>query len=153
MSWLSLQWPRRPQAGLVSPALSTNLQVLELQTAKEILAEIFRARPEDIEDMIKRRLVERTWREEHEWPATFSLGVDMGRILVSARPVAKGGQGSDVRASGYGKRLAEMVEWDRGKYRSHRVKGNRLETKCSIQDKKQKYAAIMVSPGSVPKLL
>jgi hypothetical protein len=33
-----------------------NLQVLELQTAKEILAEIFRARPEDIEDMIQRRL-------------------------------------------------------------------------------------------------
>ena len=73
MSWLSLQWPRRPQARLASPALSTNLQVLELQTAKEILAEIFRARPEDIEDMIQRRLEERSRDEEHQWPAAFSL--------------------------------------------------------------------------------
>jgi hypothetical protein len=47
------------------------MNVLELQTAKEILAEIFRARPEDIEDMIQRRLAEKSWREEHEWPVTF----------------------------------------------------------------------------------
>ena len=71
MSWPSLQWPRRRKARLVSPAQSANLKVLELQTAKEILAEIFRARPEDVEDMIQRRLEERIWREEHEWPATF----------------------------------------------------------------------------------
>jgi hypothetical protein len=44
-----------------------------LQTSKEILAEIFRAQPEDIENMIKRRLAEEVWCEEHEWPAAFSL--------------------------------------------------------------------------------
>ena len=71
MNWPSLQWPRRREAKLVSPARSTNLNVLELQTAKEILAEILRARPEDIEDMIQRRLAEKSWREEHEWPVTF----------------------------------------------------------------------------------
>jgi hypothetical protein len=56
MSWPSLQWPRRPEAILISPARSTNLKVRELQTAKEILAEIFWARPEDIEDLIQRGL-------------------------------------------------------------------------------------------------
>jgi len=48
-----------------------------------ILAEIFQARPED---MIQSKMVERTWREEREWPAAFSLGLILGRILESARP-------------------------------------------------------------------
>lgn len=73
MSWPTFQWPRRRKASLVSPAQAFNLDALELQTAKEILAEIFRARPEDIEDMIQRRLGERSRREEHEWPAAFLL--------------------------------------------------------------------------------
>jgi hypothetical protein len=73
MSWSSLQLPRRRRAKLVSPEQNVNLDVLELQTAKEILAEIFRARPEDVEDMIQRRLKERSRLEEHRWPAAFSL--------------------------------------------------------------------------------
>ena len=60
MNWPSLQWPRRRETRLVSPARPTNLNVLELQTAKEILAEIFRAKPGDIEDMIQRRLAEKS---------------------------------------------------------------------------------------------
>jgi hypothetical protein len=41
-----------------------NPRLLELQTAKEILAEIFRARPADVEEMIKRRLEERSYGPE-----------------------------------------------------------------------------------------
>jgi len=73
VSWPEFQWPRRSRARVVSPGQTLNLDALELQTAKEILAEIFRARPEDVEDMIQRRLVERSRLEEHQWPAAFSL--------------------------------------------------------------------------------
>ena len=41
-----------------------NPRLLELQTAKQILEEIFHARPSDVEDMIQRRLEEKSWREE-----------------------------------------------------------------------------------------
>jgi hypothetical protein len=50
---------------------------LELETAKEMLAEIFHARPSDVEDMIHSRLEERSHHRNEEdglWPATFSLG-------------------------------------------------------------------------------
>ena len=49
---------------------------LELETAKEILAEVFHARPGDVEEMIKRRLEESEpeEREEGLWPATFCVG-------------------------------------------------------------------------------
>jgi len=33
------------------------LSYLELQTAKEILGEVFHARPEDVEEMIRQRMV------------------------------------------------------------------------------------------------
>jgi hypothetical protein len=53
---------------------------LELQTAKEILAEIFHARPGDVGEMIRNRLEERSWREEGiwsdeegQWPESFCL--------------------------------------------------------------------------------
>jgi len=41
-----------------------NPRLLELQTAKQILQEIFHARPSDVEDTIQRRLEEKSWREE-----------------------------------------------------------------------------------------
>lgn len=81
MSWPSLQWPRRRKARLTSPVRVANDRAMQLQTAKEILAEIFRARPEDVEDMIQRRLEEKSRREEQEWPATFCLGGDHGQEL------------------------------------------------------------------------
>jgi hypothetical protein len=34
---------------------------MELETAKEILAEVFGARPSDVEEMIQARLEERRW--------------------------------------------------------------------------------------------
>ena len=57
-----------------------NPKVLELQTAKEILAEVFHARPGEVEEMIQMRLEERSWEEQEVrqedglWPATFCLG-------------------------------------------------------------------------------
>jgi hypothetical protein len=47
-------------------------RLLELQAAKEILAEIFHARPRDIEDMIRDRLLERSWAVE-QMPASDGL--------------------------------------------------------------------------------
>jgi len=44
-----------------------------LQPAMELLAGIFTAKHEDVEDMVRSRLAEKTWREEGGWPATFSL--------------------------------------------------------------------------------
>ena len=61
---------------LIEPRRAVNPNVLELETAKEILAEVFHTRPADIEDMIQRRLEERSWPEENRaklWPATFCL--------------------------------------------------------------------------------
>jgi len=50
----------RREAKLVSLSQAANLMVLELQTT--------------------RTKAERTWREEHRWPAAFSLGLILGRV-------------------------------------------------------------------------
>ena len=55
-----MRWPWR-RRGAIEPRLAADLKVLELQTAKEILAEIFGARPGEVEEMIQRRLEERNW--------------------------------------------------------------------------------------------
>jgi len=73
-----MRWPWRREARPIEPRLATDLKVIELQTAKEILAEIFHTRPGEVEEMIQRRLEEKSWqeeeREEGRWPATFCLG-------------------------------------------------------------------------------
>ncbi len=66
-----MRWPWRQEARLIEPRLPINSEVLELQTAKEILAEVFHTRPKDVDEMIQRRLEE--W-DRREWPATFCLG-------------------------------------------------------------------------------
>ena len=48
----------------MSPRIRVNPRILELQTAKEILAEIFHAWPGEVEEMVHNRLEERSWREE-----------------------------------------------------------------------------------------
>jgi len=64
----------------VEPKKKINPRVLELQAAKDILAEIFHAKPEDIEDVIQSRLDERSWAVEQMpasddlWPVAFCLG-------------------------------------------------------------------------------
>jgi hypothetical protein len=79
MRWL---WTRRAEH--YKPMRHVNRKVMELETAKEILAEIFNAQPADVEEMIQNRLEERSWPDEmqippkeHEdklLPATFCLG-------------------------------------------------------------------------------
>jgi hypothetical protein len=64
----------RPQKRAVVHCTSrVNPKAMELQTAKEILAEVFHARPGEVEEMIKSRLAERSWREEGLWPQEFWL--------------------------------------------------------------------------------
>jgi hypothetical protein len=72
---MRLSWRRK--AWLIEPRPVVGRKVLELQTAKEILAEVFHARPADVEEMIQRRLEEKNSpveSEEGRWPATFCLG-------------------------------------------------------------------------------
>ncbi len=80
-----IRWPAMPKPKRVETRHAASTSVLELETAKEILAEVFHARPGDVEEMIQRRLEERSWiekteirptgREEVLWPAAFQLGV------------------------------------------------------------------------------
>jgi hypothetical protein len=63
----------RREAKTFESRLVVNRRLLELETAKQILEEIFHARPSDVEDMIQRRLEERSWHEdENLWPSSFS---------------------------------------------------------------------------------
>jgi hypothetical protein len=63
-----IRWPRRRETRPLEPRIRVNPRLLELQTAKEILGEIFNARPDEVEEMIQNRLEERSWREENRWP-------------------------------------------------------------------------------------
>jgi len=84
-----MRWPWRRQAKPIEPRPMVSIRAQELETAKEILAEVFGARPGEVEEMIQMRLEERSWPEEEEtwqkereegrWPATFCLGVDVVR--------------------------------------------------------------------------
>jgi hypothetical protein len=58
---------------LIEPRRAVNPNVLELETAKEILAEVFHTQPADIENMIQIRLEGRSWPKE-QCPVTFCLG-------------------------------------------------------------------------------
>jgi hypothetical protein len=77
-----MRWPRRQRAKPIEPRPMVSIKAMELQTAKEILAEVFGARPGEVEEMMKSRLeesgtVENIWpekREEGLWPATFCVG-------------------------------------------------------------------------------
>jgi hypothetical protein len=68
------------EARLIEPRPAINPKIIELQTAKEILAEVFDARPGEAEEMIQRRLEERSSDEEEVrqedelWPREFCLG-------------------------------------------------------------------------------
>jgi hypothetical protein len=53
---------------------------MELEVAKQILEEVFHARPSEVEEMIRNRLEEKSWCkeswqvEEEQWPQEFRLG-------------------------------------------------------------------------------
>lgn len=79
-------WHRRAAKSPPSEK-KANPRFLELQEAKEIVAEIFQARPSDIEDMIKRRLHESSWAVKQMptsaglWAVAFSLVSSHGQEL------------------------------------------------------------------------
>jgi hypothetical protein len=78
-----MRWPWKQRAKPIEPRPMVS-RAMELETAKEILAEVFHARPGEVEEMIQRRLEERSWDEEKNicpdenekklWPATFCVG-------------------------------------------------------------------------------
>lgn len=75
-----IKWPQKKLA--VEHRLSASrmdLRILELQTAKEILGEIFGVRIRDVEEMIQNRYEnvpceENSCEETEQWPREFSLG-------------------------------------------------------------------------------
>ena len=71
-----MRWLLR-RRGAVEPRQMVS-RATELQTAKEILAEVFHTRPCEVEEMIKSRLEESGHEEkargEGRWPATFCVG-------------------------------------------------------------------------------
>ena len=56
-----MRWPWQ-KARPIEPRPMVS-RAMELQTAKEILAEVFGARPGEVEEMIQRRLEEKSWTE------------------------------------------------------------------------------------------
>jgi len=75
-----IRWPqKRAVIGHSSSAPKVDLRVLELQAAKEILAEIFRVRISDVEEMIQNRYDEvccgaNSYDGTEQWPREFLLG-------------------------------------------------------------------------------
>ena len=61
-----MRWPWRRQARKVDPRQAVSIRAQELETAKEILVEVFHARPGEVEELIQKRLEERSWPEEEE---------------------------------------------------------------------------------------
>jgi hypothetical protein len=50
-----MRWPWKQQAKPVEPRPMVSIRAMELETAKEILAEVFHARPGEVGEMIKSR--------------------------------------------------------------------------------------------------
>ena len=75
---IKLPWKR--DARPLETRLKVNPKLMELETAKQILEEIFHARPSDVDEMIQMRLEEKNWskeswqEEEEPWPREFCLG-------------------------------------------------------------------------------
>ena len=74
-----IRWPqKRSVIGHSSMAPKVDLRVLELQAAKEILAEVFRVRVSDVEEMIQNRYddicyAKPVYEETEQWPREFML--------------------------------------------------------------------------------
>ncbi len=72
-----MRLPWRLKVRRIDPTLPVSTKAQELDTAMEILAEIFQIRPVDVEEMIQKRLEDRCRQVERDdglWPATFCLG-------------------------------------------------------------------------------
>ena len=55
-----MRWPWLRHSRTIEPPKPVSMKRAQLETAKEILAEVFGARPEDVEEMIQQRLEERS---------------------------------------------------------------------------------------------
>jgi hypothetical protein len=76
-----IRWPeKRAVIGHSSSSVPrVDLRILELQAAKEILAEVFGVRISDVEEMIQNRYDEvrceaNRYEETEQWPREFLLG-------------------------------------------------------------------------------
>ncbi len=69
-----MRLPWQCEARPIEPSQAFDPRLMELETATEILAEIFGVRAADVDEMIQRRLMARSRAEECLWPATFSMG-------------------------------------------------------------------------------
>jgi hypothetical protein len=69
-------WPPKRASKNSLPAPRVDRRILELQAAKEILAEIFGVRASDVEEMILNRYEEACYRnnEPEEWPQELWVG-------------------------------------------------------------------------------
>ena len=75
-----IRWPQKKLVvghSHIAPS-KADLRVLELQAAKEVLAEIFGVRNSDVEEMIKNRYdevchSEPDYEETEQWPREFML--------------------------------------------------------------------------------
>jgi hypothetical protein len=56
-----IRWPLRRKARPIEPPSMVNHKHAELETAKEILAEIFCVRAVEVDEMIHSRMAERCW--------------------------------------------------------------------------------------------
>jgi hypothetical protein len=71
-----IRWPQKRALENSSPAPRVDRRILELQVAKEILAEIFGVRIQDVEEMILNRYEDACYRNDkhEEWPQEFWVG-------------------------------------------------------------------------------
>jgi hypothetical protein len=71
-----MKWPSKKASENSLPAPRVDRRILELQTAKEILAEIFGVRVSDVEEMIMNRYEEACYKndEPDEWPQELWVG-------------------------------------------------------------------------------
>ena len=75
-----IRWPQKREViGHSSSASRVDLRILELQAAKEILAEIFGVRTSDVEEMIQNRYEEvrceaNRYEDMEQWPREFLIG-------------------------------------------------------------------------------
>ena len=73
-----IKWSWKRESKTFEPRRTINPRLMELETAKQILEEVFHARPSEVDDMIQRRLeeknsIEESWHDEEElWPTSLS---------------------------------------------------------------------------------
>jgi hypothetical protein len=73
-----IRWPQKKVVVHSSTAPKANLRVMELQAAKEVLAEVFGVRIPDVDEMIQNRYDEVSYvkpghEETEQWPREFML--------------------------------------------------------------------------------